>query len=596
MSRLPILFFAFALQPVSAFDLLKWADDLANRQMESWKRETIQAATNARDPDERLEAVRRLSYGDADALPVFAIALSDTDARVREAAARQLWSAEKRAEPFRPQLQKALDDPDANVAAQAAGALQATGVKEADLVAPRKRVLDAPDASISSRFLVARNLVGYEAPRKLVHPMIAYLEHNTQGHGIDGRDNSKNIELAEKALERLIKETRFDRSLTDPLWQALVETRTSNVQLMKALGHFKPQPEGWTRTLLRQLEHPNPRVRTEALSQLGNVKAEKEIAMWVPRAGEALRDPESRVRSEALWVLGRAGGLAAGEVEKVAALANDSSPGIRRSVMSSLGEIGDVKQPIPAATKARVTQVARPILEAARQDADKDVREEAKSALRKLGADDGRSVSPSVHSTAPVTANPASAAGESQGLALLRARKVEFDEGSWYRALDEVDVNLVHAFLEAGMSPSASVAGMGPPMRVMFFGGTACDPSVRPTPGATKAVVKLLLDRGADINAADGHGNSALMEAASKGYDRELIRTLIKAGAKVDATNSAGRTPFEMGLWMGHDGLEELLAAGYRLPPDKVKVYLDGYKGRPAAIAMVKKAAAAPKK
>ena len=67
---------------------------------------------------------------------------------------------------------------------------------------------------------------------------------------------------------------------------------------------------------------------------------------------------------------------------------------------------------------------------------------------------------------------------------------------------------------------------------------------------------------------------------------------LIKAGAKIDATNASGLTPFEMGLWSGHDGLDELIAAGYRLPPDKVKGYLDGYKDRPASIAMVKKASA----
>jgi hypothetical protein len=47
-----------------------------------------------------------------------------------------------------------------------------------------------------------------------------------------------------------------------------------------------------------------------------------------------------------------------------------------------------------------------------------------------------------------------------------------------------------------------------------------------------------------------------------------------------------------MGLWSAHDGLEELLAAGYRLPPDKAKMYLEGYKDRPASVAMVKKAAA----
>jgi HEAT repeat protein len=596
MSRWPILFFAVALFPAAAFDLEKWADDLANRQMDKWKRETLQQATKARDPQERLEAVRRLSYADADSLPVFAIALSDSDARVRQAAASQLWKAEKRAEPFRPQLQKALDDPDPNVVAQAAGALQASGVKEADLVAPRKRVLESPDASVSARFLVARNLVGYESPRKLVGPMIDYLEHNTQDYTGSVTDNNRhNVELVEKALERMVKNTK-DRSIIQPLWEALVETRNGHVQLMTALGYFEPRPEGWTRTLLRQLESPNPRVRKEALAQLGTVKQEKEVAVWAPHAGQALQDADSSVRSEALWVLGNQAGLAAGEVEKIAALASDASPGIRRSVVRSLGEIAEANQPIPAATKARVTRVARPVIEGAQQDADKDVRDEAKYALRKLGADDGRSVTPSVHSKVAVAAAPASAASEAEGMAVLRARKVSFDENSWFRALAEVDVNLVHAFLDAGMSPTASVADKGPPIRAMLWNNKACAPDVRPTLPETKAVVRMLLDRGADIHAADRDGNNALTEAAAKGCDRELIRMLIKAGAKVNVGNSSGLSPFEMGLWMGHDGLEELLAAGYRLPPDKVKVYLEGYKDRPAAIAMVKKAAGAKKK
>ena len=103
-------------------------------------------------------------------------------------------------------------------------------------------------------------------------------------------------------------------------------------------------------------------------------------------------------------------------------------------------------------------------------------------------------------------------------------------------------------------------------------------------------MVKLLLDRGADVNGADEHGNTALMEAAGGGCDRELIRVLLKAGARINAANTGGRTPFEAGLWMGHDGLEELIAAGYRLPPDKAKMYMEGYKDRPAAQAMIKKA------
>jgi hypothetical protein len=149
---------------------------------------------------------------------------------------------------------------------------------------------------------------------------------------------------------------------------------------------------------------------------------------------------------------------------------------------------------------------------------------------------------------------------------------------------------MIRAFLDAGMSPTASVSDLGPPIRVVLFTSDACHPRERPTPPEPKQVVKLLLERGADVNAADKSGNSALSEAASKGCDRELVRMIIKAGANINATNFAGLTPFEMGLFTGSDGLEEIIAAGYRLPPQKAQQYLDTYKNRPATVAMVKKA------
>ena len=68
MRRLPILLLVLVTLPAAAFDIEKWADDLANRQMEKWKREKLQAVTKARDPKDRLEAVEGLSYTDADAL------------------------------------------------------------------------------------------------------------------------------------------------------------------------------------------------------------------------------------------------------------------------------------------------------------------------------------------------------------------------------------------------------------------------------------------------------------------------------------------------------------------------------------------------
>ena len=580
MSRLLLAAFALAALPAFSFDFLKWVDEQTDKQMERWKMESIQTLARDRDPDKRLEALERLSYGDPDAITAFAGALSDSDARVRQAAASKLWSAEKRAEPYREQLVKALDDPDVNVVAYAAGALQAIGMKESELAAARKRVLGSPEASVSARFLVARNLVGYEAPAKLVGPMLAYLEQNSDGYTGSITDPRRdNIELAQKALERLVKNTK-DRALIAPLWQALVETRTAQVPLMRALGLFDPRPEGWTHSLIRQLDNPDDRVRYQALDQLRNVKQEREVAQWLPHAARMVADPDKSVRSNALWAIGSTKGLAAPVIDKVVLGAADPEASVRRSAVRALGEIGEANQAIPAATRARIEAAARPVVERALQDDDKDVRDEAKSAMRNMGE-----------------AKVASAAsGNDAAFQYLRSRNVKYEEQSLFVALQKLDVPLVHALLDAGMPPSGNVSGLGAPIRVMLFASPACSPGVRPSRGEAKAIVKLLLDRGADIHGADENGNTAITEAASKGCDRELMRMLIKAGAKISVPNKSGLTPFEMGLWMGHDGLEELIAAGYRLPPDKVKLYLEGYKDRPAAIAMVKKAAAAPKK
>lgn len=583
MIRSLLALLLFAALPAAAFDVEKWLDDLTNRQMERWKREKIETALKGRDPEERLQAVEGLSYGDPDALVAFAAALSDSDARVRQAAANQLWRAEKRAEPFRPQLTKALEDPDANVVAHAAGALQASGVREAELVPVRQRVLAAPDASVTSRFFAARGLVGYEPPAKIVGPMIEYLERNTQAYTGSVTDrNRHNVELGVRALERLVKNTK-DRAIIPALAHALDATKGGQIPLMKALGHFDPRPEGWTAALLRQLESPNPNVRHEALAQLRSVKDEKEIFVWAPRVSAMLQDPDRSVRSNALWALGTAAGLAAGEIDKVIAAAADPEASVRRNAIRALGDMAEAGQPIPAATRARLTAAALPVVEKASQDGDKEVRDEAASSLRKIG-----------DPAATLAATPGPA--EASGLAVLRARKVKLDAHSWFGALQKLDVELIGAFLDAGVSPNAVMSDIGPPLRVMLFGSDACAPNVRPTKAEAKAIVKMLLERGADIHAADRHGNTAITEAASKGCDRELIRALIKAGANIRATNASGLTPFEMGLWSGHDGLEEFIAAGYRLPPEKVKLYLDGYKDRPAAIAMVKKAAGAAKK
>ena len=553
-----------------------------------WMKEKLEAVAHGSDPKERAAAAEWLGGRKTpEAIAALAAALSDRAASVRKAAAGALWDSGKASEAARPQLVAALEDADPNVVAQAAGALQAIGMKEDALVAPRKRVFESADATLTSRFLVSRNLVGHEPATKLLEPMVAYLERAASAKGNFTRNN---LEIAQDALARLAKTQ--DRTLVAPLMDAARHAQAGQVVLLETVALLEPRPEGYTAFVLEFLDSPDPRVRYAALGSLRTLGADNDVGAWLPRAAALTRDPDASVRSEALWALGSAGGLAASQIDKVVAALRDPEANVRRSAARAIGEIGEMHQAVPAAAMARVAGAGRPALTAAMQnDADEDVRSAAKEALAKLGTRGGRGSGGTLPSSdAPVMAKPAARGSEAAGMAVLRAHKVTFEPQSFYRALSEQDVELVRAFLDAGMSPTGPLVGMGPPLRAMLFSNESCSAGERPTKAATKAVARLLLERGADPNGADADGNTALMEAASHGCDREVMRMLIKAGAKIDAKNKMGLTPFEMGLYQGHDGLEELIAAGYRLPPDKAKMYVQGYAGKPAVQALIKEA------
>jgi HEAT repeat protein len=532
---LALLLFFFAPMAVCQGFL----DRMVDRDREAYHREQISDLARASEPRRRIEAAEWLAVqGEPRDVEALAGALADRDAKVRQAVASGLWKLEKRAEPAREALQRALADADPNVIARAAGALQALGMPESELAGPRRRVLAAPDATSSSRFLVARNLLGLEPATALVRPMLDYLDEwgrpNAAFRLTDAGE--KNVELAEHALEKLVTQTQ-DRTAMAAIVESLEARRGGQVAMIHTLGLFEPRPPQWTALLVRQLDSPNPHVRYAALAQLRQAKDENDIAAFVPRVTALLDDRESLVRSQAAWVLQRAGGLAASAI---------------------------------------------PRIERALEDPEESVRNNARDALAAI-----RAAQPNFSAATP---------REAEGKKVLRARGVNFEQTDFFAALMQVDVELVRAFLDAGMSPKDAVSSVGPPIRAMLFAGRACAMSERPTRPATMQVVRMLIERGADPNGTDANGNTPLMEAASKGCDRELVRTLIKAGARIDAKNSVGLTPFEMGLYSGNDGLEELIAAGYRLPPEKAKAYTEGYKGNPASLALIRKASAPARK
>jgi ankyrin repeat protein len=54
--------------------------------------------------------------------------------------------------------------------------------------------------------------------------------------------------------------------------------------------------------------------------------------------------------------------------------------------------------------------------------------------------------------------------------------------------------------------------------------------------------IKLALQQGADVNAANEAGDTALHLAAARGSD-EIIQLLVEKGAKLDVKNKLGQTP-----------------------------------------------------
>jgi hypothetical protein len=90
------------------------------------------------------------------------------------------------------------------------------------------------------------------------------------------------------------------------------------------------------------------------------------------------------------------------------------------------------------------------------------------------------------------------------------------------QAIRRNDVDTVDALLAAGVDPNA------PPQGPLFY---ASDP----------AVIKVLIDRGADVNAASRSGETILMVAVRMGQ-ADKVRLLLDAGALVTSSNESGET------------------------------------------------------
>lgn len=128
---------------------------------------------------------------------------------------------------------------------------------------------------------------------------------------------------------------------------------------------------------------------------------------------------------------------------------------------------------------------------------------------------------------------------------LLRAAKAGDTEAVKVLLAKGADVKLTTKF---GMTPVMAAAGLGT-KEEDTTGRKKTEPEAI-------ASIKLCLDAGADVNAADNQGDTALHGAAQKGWD-QVVQFLVDHGAKLDVKDKKGRTPLDaaMGL-MGNGGFD----------------------------------------
>ena len=73
-----------------------------------------------------------------------------------------------------------------------------------------------------------------------------------------------------------------------------------------------------------------------------------------------------------------------------------------------------------------------------------------------------------------------------------------------------------------------------------------------------KDVLEYLAEKGADINAKDDEGRTALMESVN-GYKAEIIQYLVEHGADVNAADNRGCTSLMRAAYIGYPELVKYL-------------------------------------
>lgn len=124
-------------------------------------------------------------------------------------------------------------------------------------------------------------------------------------------------------------------------------------------------------------------------------------------------------------------------------------------------------------------------------------------------------------------------------------------------------------FLESseGVTPISFAAGNGHErvVRILLANGVSSDnddesvtPLWRAARGDHSKVVRVLLEAGADVNAKDRYGQSALLWGASSG-SVDVVQVLLDNGASIDSQDNFQHTPLYDASYYGHEKVVKML-------------------------------------
>lgn len=130
---------------------------------------------------------------------------------------------------------------------------------------------------------------------------------------------------------------------------------------------------------------------------------------------------------------------------------------------------------------------------------------------------------------------------------MMKQKRYDLKSSRLFLALEQGDIKTVIEQMDSGISVEIlDLDGNTPLIRASFLGCVD--------------LVDRLVGRGANVNAFNDIGYSALHFAAQEGY-KSLAEILINGGAKVDALDANGNTPLSNAIYYEKEELVKLLIA-----------------------------------